>query len=274
MNDPLITKTFPLTGPINLAVRIGRGSLTVRTADALQAATVELAASPGAKGFADEFTVQLVGPTLTVAAPREGGLADIVSIWRQRSRDGVSVTVTVPTGTALKLVTSNAPIAVIGRCGGADVATGSGTIVLDHVDGDLLLRYGSGGSQVDRVAGSVILHAGSGDARFGVIEGSLKHGCGRGLLDVGEVHGSVRSRNGAGSARLAMVHGDVDVASGAGPLSVGLPAGTAAHVNATTGSGRVHSDLPVQARPAPATLKRISVRARTGSGDIELFRAS
>jgi hypothetical protein len=274
MNDPLITKTFPLAGPINLSVRLGHGSVVVRTADDLATATVELAPNPGAEGLAEQFTVGLVGRTLTVAAPREGGLADIVSRWRQRSRDGVAVTVTIPTGTALKVMTADAPVTVTGRCGGADIATASGEIVLDHVDGDLLLRYGSAGSRVERVGGSVTVRSGSGEARFGTIEGSLEHVCGRGPLDVGEVHGAVRSRNGSGSSRLAAVYGDVDLASGSGAMSIGLPAGAAAHVNATTGSGRVRSDLPIEDHPTLATKRTITVRARTGSGDIELFRAA
>jgi len=274
MKDPLITKTFALTGPINLSVRLGRGSVIVRTADDLATAGVDLAPDPGAEDLADQFTVELVGPTLTVAAPRERGLADIVSLWRQRSRDGVAVTVTVPTGTALKIATSDAPVTVVGRCGGADIATGSSAITLDHVDGDLLLRYGSAGSRVDRVSGSVTVRSGSGEARFGVIEGSLEHACGRGLLDVGEVHGTVRSRNGSGSSRLAAVYGDVDLASGSGAMSIGLPAGATAHVNATTGSGRVRSDLPIEDQRKPAIKKTITVRARTGSGDIQLFRAA
>ena len=273
MRDPLITKTFPLTGPINLSVRLGRGSVVVRTADDLETATVELAPHPGAEVLAGQFTVELVGRTLTIAAPREGGLADIVSRWRQRSRDGVAVTVRVPTGTALKIATSEAPVTVTGRCGVGDIATGSAAVTLDHVDGDLRLRYGNGGSRVDRVSGSVVIRSGSGEAHFGSIEGSLEHCCGRGQLDVGEVHGAVRSRNGAGSCRLSAVHGDVDLASGAGAMSIGLPAGAAARVNATTGSGRVHSDVPIEDRPKPAAGKTISVRARTGSGEIRLFRA-
>jgi hypothetical protein len=274
MNAPLITKTFPLTGPINLSVRIGRGSVVVRTADDLECATVDLAPNPGAEELAGQFTVELVGRTLTVAAPREGGLADLVSRLRQRSRDGVAVTVTVPTGTALKIAAADAPVTVAGRCGGADIITASGEITLDHVDGDLLLRYAGARSRVERVSGSVAIRAGSGEARFGVVEGSLQHGCGRGLLDVGEVFGAVQSRTGSGSARLASVHGDVDLASGSGAMSIGLPAGAAAHVDATTGSGRVRSDLPIDDAPKTATRRPITVRARTGSGDIELFRAA
>ena len=274
MKSPFITKTFALTGPINLSVRLGRGSLIVRTIDDPATATVDLAPNPGAEDLAGQFTVELLGPTLTVVAPpRQGGLADIVSRWRQRSRDGVAVTVTVPSATALKIETSDAPITVIGRCGGADIAGWRG-ITIDHVDGDLLLRYGGAGSRVERVSGSVTVRSGSGEARFGIIEGSLQRASGSGLLDVGEVHGTVRSRSGSGSSRLAAVYGDVDLASGSGAMSIGLPAGTAAHIDATTGSGQVRSDLRIEDWPGPALKKSITVRARTGGGDIRLFRAA
>lgn len=273
MNDPLVTKTFPLSGPIDLELRLGRGAVEVRTVEDLDTATVTLAADPGADDLARRFTVELVGSTLTVSGPRAGGLADLVSLRRPRSRDRVAVTVAVPAGTALKIVTGDAPVTGAGRCGAADIATASAAIVLDHVDGDLLLRYGSADSRVERVSGSVTVRSGSGEARFGVVEGSLEHGCGRGRLEVGEVHGAVRSRNGAGGARLAAVHGDVDLASGSGAMSIGLAAGAVAHVNATTGSGRVCSELPIDDEPARAT-RTITVRARTGSGDIRLFRAA
>jgi hypothetical protein len=69
------------------------------------------------------------------------------------------------------------------------------------------------------------------------------------------------------------VHGDVDVASGTGELAIGIPAGQAARLDVTTGSGRVNSELPVEERPATAG-RAITVRARTGSGDIRLFRAA
>jgi hypothetical protein len=273
MTDNNIRRTFPLTGPINLAVRLGRGSVAVRTMDGLSEATVELVPNVGAEELAEQITVEMNGPTLTVAAPREGGLADLVTGWRQRSRDGVAVTVTVPTGTALKIVTFEAPTTVTGRCGGADIATGSGGVALDHVDGDLLLRCGRADIQVTRVSGSVTVRSGSGETRLGEIGGALQHGCGSGTLDVAAVHGSVRSRSGSGSARLGAVYGDVDLASGSGAMRIGLPAGVTAHLTVTTGSGQVRSDLPIEDRPSSSN-RTITVRARTGSGDVDVFRAA
>jgi hypothetical protein len=69
------------------------------------------------------------------------------------------------------------------------------------------------------------------------------------------------------------VYGDVDLASGSGPLEVGIPAGVSAYLDLHTGSGQVGSDLPVEGQAASANTS-IAVRARTGSGDIRLFRAA
>ncbi|MGI8679822.1 MAG: DUF4097 family beta strand repeat-containing protein [Jatrophihabitans sp.] len=267
------TRRFPLSGPINLSVRLGHGSLTVRTADDLGEAVVELTPGDGATDLVERMTVELSGPTLIVHAPRQGGLPDRLHPRRPNWSGGVTAVVTVPTGTAVKVATFTGSITVQGRCGGADVATGSGAIRMDEVDGDLMLRYGSAQSAVARVRGSATVRSGSGDARFGEVGGDLVRGCGSGLLEAGAVHGNVRSRSGSGGARLGAVFGDVDLASGSGEISVGLPPGVSARLDVHTGAGRARSELPIEDRPS-ATARSITVRARTGSGDIRLFRSA
>lgn len=273
MNEQTPVRRFPLAGPINLSARLGHGSLTVRTADDLTEAVVELLPGSGSTDLVERMTVEMSGPTLVVHAPRQGGLADLLAPWRPNWSGGVTATVTVPTGTALKISTFTGSVTVQGRCGGADVATGSGEIRMDEVDGDLLLRYGSAQSSVQRVSGSVTVRSGSGDAHFGEVLGDLASGCGSGLLEADEVRGSVRCRSGSGGAKIGAVFGDVDLASGSGAMTIGLPAGVTARLEVNTASGRVRSDLPIEDRPA--TRKgEITVRARTGSGDIRLFRAA
>jgi DUF4097 and DUF4098 domain-containing protein YvlB len=142
-----------------------------------------------------------------------------------------------------------------------------------EVDGDLRLRFGSGTAKAVRVGGSVQLRSGSGDAQLGEVHGDLNCGCGSGDLQVRVAHGSVRSRCGSGNARLSEVYGDVDVVSGSGGLEIGLPTGVSAKLDVHTGSGRVHSDLPIEDAPREAKSK-ITVKARTGSGDVRLFRAA
>ncbi len=69
------------------------------------------------------------------------------------------------------------------------------------------------------------------------------------------------------------MHGDVDLATGSGGLEIGLPIGITARLDVHSGSGNVSSELPVDDKPT-STNDAITVRAKTGSGDVRLFRAA
>jgi hypothetical protein len=269
----MTTQTFPLTGPINLQARVGHGSLVVTAQDDLTDAVVILTPRTTDSDILDRVVVDLQGPTLSINAPRQGGIFDLALFGGRRDREAVDITVSVPSGTAIKASSYTAPVTVHGRCGGADVATGAADITLEHVAGDLRVRYGSGTCRVERVDGSVQSRSGAGRAHFGTIGGSLSAGCGSGELEAATVRGAVNARSGSGGASFGAVYGDVNVGSGSGSMNIGLPAGVPARLDVTTGSGRVSSDLPIDDGPTSKGAP-ITIRARTGSGNIRLFRAS
>jgi hypothetical protein len=266
----MTTRTFPLDGPINLQARLGHATLTVDAVEDATEARVDVQARGSAEDAVDRVSVELAGRTLQISTPRQGGLLDLVP--GSRPRDDVDITVRVPAGTAMKISSYFGAITVRGRSGGVDIATGLAPVILDVVDGDLRLRYGGAAARVAEVRGSVTLRSGSGDAVLGAVTGDLSCGCGSGSLDVGSVGGRVRWRAGSGTARLACVHDDVDLASGSGTVSIGLPDGVSVRLDVTAGSGLVASELPIEARQTGSG-RAITVRARTGSGDIRLFRA-
>lgn len=262
---------FPLSGPINLDVRIGHGSLTVHAEEGRTEALVEVVPVHPDTDILERTTVALNGSTLTIATPRRGGVFDIFGS-QQDKQDAVEITVFVPSRTAMKLTTFTAPITTTGHGGSADIAAGAAAITVDHIDGELRLRVGSGNADIGTVTGSVQLRSGSGNARFDEIGGDLTSSCGSGTLEVMRANGKVRSRTGSGTASFGAVYNDVDLASGSGAVSIGLPEGLSAQLQLITGSGRVASDLPIDDTPTAA--KKISIRARTGSGDITLQRAA
>jgi hypothetical protein len=265
--------TFPLDGPINLQVRIGQGSVTVDTEDDLAVATVRLEPRRNSSDLLEQTTVEMRGRTLVVSQPRQGGIFELSLFGGRRAQHGLDVHVVVPSGTAVKISTMTAPIVVAGRVGGADIAFGAADASLREVDGDLRLRYGSGSAKAVKVSGSVEVRSGSGNAQFGEIGGALNSGSGSGDLRVRVAHGAVRSRCGAGDAHLGEVHGDVDLTSGSGGMEIGLPEGMTARVDMHTGSGQLRSDLPIEDQPT-SSKPAITLRARTGSGDVRLFRAA
>lgn len=263
------THTFPLDEPIDqLVVRIAHGSVTVETGDDLAEATVTLEAAKHAQDLLAQTVVERRGRALAVVAPRQGGI-----FGGRHSNRGLTIHVVVPTGTSVKISTFTAPIWIPGTIGNADLAFGSAEAAVRQVDGDLRLRFGSGTAKAVRVNGSVEVRSGSGDANFGEVSGDVVSGCGSGNLGVRVVHGSVRSRCGSGTATLGEVHGDVDIASGSGGLEIGLPAGLTARLDVHTGSGQVRSELPIEDEPKSAD-DAITLRARTGSGDVRVFRAA
>jgi Putative adhesin len=265
----MTTKTFILTAPIKLDGRIGHGAFHVTAVDGITEATVSLVARAERPKIVDLTTVELRGDTLHVTAPRQGGIFDL---FGGRTRDAIDVAVTVPSGTPVKIASFTADVTLTGRCGPADLASGAAAINAEQVDGDLRLRYGNGDCHVARVTGSVQLRSGSGTARFGEVGGALTAACGSGRLEVGDVQGVVRFRAGSGGATLESIHESVDLACGSGEIRIGLPAGVSAKLDLTTGSGQVDPQLPVSATSAGG--RAITIRARTGSGDVHLFRAA
>jgi hypothetical protein len=265
----MTTYTFPLTGPISVSGRIGHGSFHVIAQDGLTEATATVTARSAQSDTLERTVIELNGSTLSITSPRQGGIFEFLG----KSRDPIDIEVTVPTGTEVNVTTFSAAITLDGRCGTADLATGAAPIVVDQIEGTLRLRYGGGTCRVGQVSGSVQLRSGSGSATFGEIGGALSAACGSGELSASIVRGSVRSRAGSGAAAIGAAFGDVDIASGSGELSIGLPAGVPARLDVTTGSGRVNSELPISDVPLHKS-KPITVRARTGSGDVRLFRAA
>jgi hypothetical protein len=262
---------FPLTGPINLEVKLGHGSVTVAANEELSEATVRLTPRNRGSDAVDRLTVELRGQTLVVSGPHNGGLADLFGAWRG-DRDSVDAVVEVPTGTPVKIASAGDDISVTGQCGDADIATGSARIGLDTVAGNLRLRYGHANIQVGTVLGSARVSAGNGAAHFGEVAGPLDCKFGTGELTADVLRGGVRSRAGRASAHIGAVYGDVDLAFGSGSISIGVPAGVSAHVDITSGTGDAVSDLPVEDSPAAAA-QTITLRARTGSGEVRLQRA-
>jgi DUF4097 and DUF4098 domain-containing protein YvlB len=266
----MTTRTFPISGPISLIARIGAGSCRVEARDGITEATVTLTAR-GDQSALERATIDMRGNVLVVVLPRQGGIFDLFA--KKGLRDGVDVAVVVPTGTPVKISSFTGDIALIGRVGTADLATGAATITADDVDGNLRLRFGSGTADIGHVRGNVQSRSGSGSSRFGEVGGAFTSACGSGNVSLGTAHGSVRTRAGSGDASIGVIHGDVDFVSGSGNVTIGLPAGRSARLDVTTGSGRVESEMPVESQ-ATSDAPPVTIRVRTGSGDIRLVRAA
>jgi hypothetical protein len=270
------TSSYPVSGPIDLQIRVGFGTLTVHAEDDVAEATVAITPRDPKSDYADRTVVEMRHSTLVVHAPKPRGTVFDIPIFGGRftERDALDVEITVPARTTMKIGSWGADVVVTGRAGSTDISSGSTTITIEQVDGDLRLRYGSGPAQAQHVTGSVTVRSGSGTVTLGEVGGSIDVGCGSGSLEVASSGGRVRMRTGSGQASIGAAGGDVDLTSGSGGLSVGLRPGQPARLDVVTGAGQLRSDLPIE-NDAPVNAARaITVKARTGSGDVHIFRAA
>ena len=271
-NDPN-SHHFLLTGVINLDVRIGVGAITVTAADDVDTAVVRLIAQRADSDVLARTSVQMNGRTLTIRGPKARGWSVDKLFGATTGDDIVAIDVIVPAGTAMRLASYGATTTVSGRAGSVHVATGAGETRLDHIDGDLTAHFGNGSIDVERVCGSVILRYGNGNARLGEVTGRVEMASGGGELTLGTTRGSVRVRTGSGQVTIARAQHDVEIGTGSGALALGLEPGRAARLDITTGHGRLISELDVSDVAPSGMSEPITIRARTGRGDVRLFRA-
>jgi hypothetical protein len=269
------TRTFPVSGPISLTCKFGFGSLVVTADDQASEARVTLKARDPESDVLSRTTVEMRDSTLTVQGPKpRGGVFDLpVFNSRARMDDAMDIDVVIPAGSTLKVSTFSADVTTHGRLGTSDLASGSTTTDLEHIDGDVRIRFGTGPLHIAKITGSASVRAGSSEVTIDDGGGDLDVAFGTGSLEVAVAHGSVRLRTGAGSARIANAQADVDLTSGAGGLAIGLPAGQQARLDVVTGSGQLRTDMPVEQSRA-GDGRAVTIRARTGSGDVTINRAA
>lgn len=131
-----------------------------------------------------------------------------------------------------------------------DVDSGSGDVIVEGVQGDLLTRTGSGDIRADGVSGSVDARTGSGDIEIDELTAS-----------------SLTASTGSGDVRVIFSADPdaVEVRAGSGDIDLLLARGDATYaVDAHTGSGNREVDI----RTDPSGTRTIT--ARTGSGDLTI----
>src|SRR5262249_14426244 len=167
--DQVTTKSFPLSGPIELSCRLGSGAITVHADEGVTEAKVALTSRDGRSDYVERTTIELSGSTLVVHGPKPRGALLHLPVFTRRfgGRAAIAAAIRVPAGTRMKIATWGADVIVKGRAGSTDIMSGSTSTEIDDVDGDLRLRYGSGPARAHRVSGSVVVRAGASSLAFG-----------------------------------------------------------------------------------------------------------
>jgi Putative adhesin len=179
----------------------------------------------------------------------------------------------VPDGLTFVIKTGAADISISADIGRSKIISGSGDITVgDAVDLDC--NTGSGNISVARVDGSgARLNSGSGDVSIGEANCPITAKSGSGDVVVKSVRdASFRANSGSGDIAVSATNGSVDLRSASGSLTVGVADNLPAWIDLNSVSGDIRIDLEPTAQPQPGE-SYITLRARTASGDIAVFRA-
>jgi hypothetical protein len=255
-------RTLPVTGPVNLEVNTGSGSIDIRTGTSSQVQVIgRIKAAEwfgGSGAQARVMRLQANPPILQSGNDLRIGHIDDPELRRNIS---ISYELVVPPNTRLQSHTGSGNQSVSGLQGRVEVGTGSGSLTISD-NGDMVRAdTGSGNIEIDRARGSVRAKTGSGSIQASGIAGGFEGDTGSGNVKLEQTApGAVRVSTGSGSIELQGVHGSLDAQTGSGSLvAEGDPTGM---WKLRTGSGGVRLRMASEAS--------FDLDARTSSGSISM----
>jgi hypothetical protein len=276
--------SFDTSEPIAVTAHVGAGSLRFAAGDRSETVVEVLPRDPERDKdvrAAEQTEIAYAGGELTIRTKER----------RMLGPSGlVDVTVALPADSRVDATGSWTQVIGEGRLGEVRVKTSGGDVRLDTT-GPLTLTVSHGSITVERVEGAAEVTASFGSLRVGTLSGSavLKNSHGttvvgavigdlrvsgaNGDIDIARAEGSVTATTAHGALRIADVaRGTVQMETSYGAIEVGIREGTAAWIDASSGSGQVRNTLSVSDAPA-TTEETVEVRARTRHGNIDVLRA-
>jgi len=224
-------KRFPVAGAAELALYTFDGSVEVRSWDRAEVLVeVEKRGQDPEAVAAIQVLADQTGGRIQVEARRPGGRAAFVGIG----------SFTSPSARLVATAPRSTPIVV---------RTGDGSIVAERFDGRLELRTADGSIRAIETSGDLLAESEDGLIQLEEVRGRVEARTDSGSIRVSGTPRAVRVRSGGGSVVLrirsgAMMSEDWMVATSDGSISVELPDGFNAVIEAEPGSdSRVRNEL-------------------------------
>lgn len=154
-----------------------------------------------------------------------------------------------------------------------DLHTGDGHMRVRGVTGDIRLNTGDGSLTVDDLRGTLRFHTGDGHIDASGLDGSLDADTGDGHMRIRGRFDGLRLRTGDGSITAeampgSKMRGDWSVQTSDGSVTLRLPDGFAAELDAHTGDGSISSQLPIT---VSGSLNRSTMRGQINGGGATLL---
>ncbi|MDB4880058.1 MAG: hypothetical protein JWL60_1504 [Gemmatimonadetes bacterium] len=185
-----------------------------------------------------------------------------------RGRVTVAITVLVPRGAQVRVVTGNGALSVERVGGEVEATTGNGRVRVAGTGGRVRVTTGNGAVEVRDAKAAVRVTTGDGDVTVATQDGPVEARSGNGDIDV-----RIAARR---------VRDDMSFSTGNGAVRLTLPASYSGELDATTGDGEMRSDfeLEVHGRITPRRIRATIgeggplLKLSTGSGRVEVRKGS
>ena len=274
--------------PITATVELTVGDLRVVAADRTDTVVEVRPSDPGSEAdvrAADQTRVDYADGRLLVKTPKQRGLGVF------GKPGSVDVTLDLPAGSELQAdigaggirgagaladtrVKSGAGDTELDRVGALTLQTGAGHVEVDTVAGRADIRTGSGRLQVREIDGAAVVKNSNGDSWLGLVTGDLQVNAANGDITVDRADSSVAASTSNGAITVgAAIRGTASLKTGFGEIQIGIPAGTAVKLDASTSFGRIRNQLESADGPQE-TDETLDLRARSSYGDIVIRRST
>jgi hypothetical protein len=153
------------------------------------------------------------------------------------------------TGIGYHVSSSAKLIASVPRHTNLTIRTGDGAVVVERVNGRMEVHTGDGAIRLTETSGDVLAETNDGNIQIDDVSGRVELRTNDGSIHLSGTPSRIRARSGDGSMALRIRSGaamtdDWMIDTGDGPVSLELPDGFAAEIEADPGSdGRVRNDL-------------------------------
>ncbi|RDI25341.1 DUF4097 family beta strand repeat-containing protein [Lentzea flaviverrucosa] len=277
---------FPTPEPIFLSIQLPAGEVHVVAGPVVETTVVvePVDAGNAADVAAVERTkVEHTPGKVVVRAPGSA------KGRRGRTDGAVAVRVTLPEDSHVRAGSAWANFRAEGRLGVCRLDTVTSAIQLDRtgmlqvlavraeltvgrVIGQVKVATRSGSLWFDEIDGSAVIKNDNGECTIGTVTGPLRLVGANGEFTVDSAGAEVRSKTAYGAVRIGeLLGGTAMLASASGEVEIGIPEGTAARLDVSTVRGIIYNGLTEVDRPSGGD-RTVDVHAHTFDGDIIIRR--
>ena len=254
-------RSLRVGGPVDLDVSTGSGDITIRPS---AAGAVRISGKIQAHDNWGDSNAEKKVRYLEQNPPIEQD-GNHIRIGRLEDREltrnvSIDYEIEVPVETQVSSNTGSGEVSVEGIRGPVKATSGSGDLKLRSLQSDVTLKTGSGNVSLEEISG-----------------GRVEVETGSGGVELRHLRCAMRVHTGSGNISAeGELTGDWTLHAGSGGITVRLPSETGFDLDAHTGSGEIHTDLPITVQ---GSIGRGELRGkvkgggarlelRTGSGDI------